>query len=108
MQFVYPQDVLPEMGYSVPKPDHCCGSCEHSHVTNAGAVTPGFHCRLMEKMFRDAGIENGNDCVNRRFGSCKLHTALMAEVRPDVDVGSFPEDEVLEVADAAKSAGNMK
>lgn len=72
MEYVYPADVLPDMQYTEPqkKPERC-GMCTHGHVTNAGAVIPGYHCRLMERLFEESGITNGNDCVDSRLGVCR-------------------------------------
>ena len=96
---VYSKDAFPEMGYCVPHPAHSCWSCGHSEVTNAGANIPGLRCNLMAKMFKEAGISDGNPQVNAHFGSCKLHTTLMAQMHADAEVDMFPEDE------AAESAG---
>ncbi len=61
----------PGANYRKPKvkPERC-GTCDHSEVTNAGAVLPGFHCKKLRAIFKDAGIEDGNSCVDRRFGIC--------------------------------------
>lgn len=73
-EYVYPQDVLPEMEYTEPqvKPERC-GTCTHGHVTNAGAIYPGYHCRLMERLFKDKSISNGNDVANADLGICKFY-----------------------------------
>ena len=83
MEYVYPQDVLPEMEYTKPEVKRKrCGTCTHGYVTNAGAVIPGYHCKLMEKLFKEAGYDNGNECVNSRFGICK-HYKNRAEAKAE-------------------------
>lgn len=80
-EYVYPDEALPEMGYSEPDVPHSCARCDHSRVTNAGAVHPGLECRLMVKLFRKKGIRNGNPQVNGRYGTCKFHTSLPGGTR---------------------------
>ena len=73
----------PQMNYREPKVDHNCWDCDHSKVTNAGAIYPGLECTIMEEKFQAAGIEDGNDQVNDMLGTCDLHTALFTQVAPD-------------------------
>ncbi|KKN09814.1 hypothetical protein LCGC14_1042870 [marine sediment metagenome] len=74
MDYVYPQDALPEMGYEEPKiKPKRCGTCTHGYVTNAGAVIPGYHCHLAERLYKEKDIDNGSTCVDRSLGSCNRY-----------------------------------
>ena len=91
-EYIDPQTALPDMQYTKPesKPKRC-GLCTHGEVTNAGANIPGYHCQLMEQLFLEAGIDNGNTAVNPRFGCCrhyKHHRDAIAEAEAEKGLGA--------------------
>lgn len=79
-EYVYPKTALPEIEYSIP-PQKTCGSCCNGEVTNAGAMSPGYECCLIEYLFEVKGIENGNPQVDRRWGTCKFHGIRLESIK---------------------------
>jgi hypothetical protein len=68
-----------EMGYKErPYPKKTCDNCQHSEVTNAGAVYPGLRCVLMEKRAKKKLARRNNDvCIQvREDAVCKDHKMM--------------------------------
>ncbi len=75
--YVYPKDVLPEINYKGPHTQtKRCGLCRYSHITNAGAVKPGLECIKIAQLFKEKNILNGNEQVDRLYGTCDLFACM--------------------------------
>ncbi len=84
-EYVYPEDVLPEIKYA-KRPKNTCGSCCNGIVTNAGAVSPGYRCLFIEYLFKKRGIANGNPQVSKGWGTCQFHGIQLESIKELQDV----------------------
>ena len=82
---VYPENALPEIEYDNPVKKINCGNCSNSMITNPGAHHPGLMCFLIRWLFKKKKIENGNECVNSNYGSCKFHNVTAEVVKAKLD-----------------------